>query len=187
MMHLNSFDEQTDICRGVSPYPRRSACQRWSIKDIRRPKTGKRQTRSLGCKVWSLWVTGRTKSTMTNNNNANFQVCLQQQWCHPSSITEALMGSLYPLAKLWYYFVHSRREVEERNKRAKTFPHLPRTCVLEYISASAKCLLAVCAHLPESVEGHLIGRGFPYLPPASGNLKYITRLAEHYFKSLGNR
>lgn len=56
----------------------------------------------LFSKVWSLWVTGLTKSSMINNNNANSQVFLQQQWFHSSSGTEALKGSLDPLAKLWY-------------------------------------------------------------------------------------
>lgn len=59
---------------------------------------------------------------------------------------------------------------------------------LECISlSSVKCLAAVCAHLPQTEEGHLTSGGFPYLLPASGNLKYITRLAEFYFNSLENR
>ena len=45
----------------------------------------------------------------------------------------------------------------------------------------------LAAHFPQTEEGHLICGGFPYLPLASGNLKYITHLVELYFKSPENR
>lgn len=92
----------------------------------------------------------------------------------------------YNHVNTWFIFVETQAKKKKTTKR-QTSPHIPRTWDLECISASLRCLPAVCTHLPQIEEGHLIGGGFPYLPPAFGNLKYITRLVELYFKSLENR
>lgn len=46
MKHLNSFDALTDISHPVSYHPHRAARQRWSIKDMWRPKTAAQTTRN---------------------------------------------------------------------------------------------------------------------------------------------
>lgn len=137
-------------------------------------------------KVWSLWVIGLTESTMTNNHNAK----------SPSLSTSTALSSIFRhwgfkgifrSFRLNYGVILCTPEGKSKKEKGINFPSPSQDLCFGVYQCICKCLQAVCAHLCETAEGHLIGRGFPYLPPASGNLKYITGLAEHYFKSLENR